>query len=44
MALLIDSFGKHLYISYIFLQNEMASDDLQPNIPIPSNSNKPRLE
>ena len=44
MALLIDSFGKHLYISYIFLQNEMALDDLQPSSPIPSNSNKPRLE
>ena len=44
MALLIDSFGKHLYISYIFLQNEMALDDLQASSPIPSNSNKSRLE
>ena len=33
-----------MYISYIFLQNELALDDLQPSSPIPSNSNKPRLE
>jgi len=33
---------KHFHISYIFLQNEMALDDLQPSSSIPNNSTQPR--
>ena len=39
MTTLVDSCGKHLYISYLFLlQNEMALEDLQPSSYVPSKS------
>ena len=44
MATSIDSCGKHLYIFYLFLKNEMALDDLQPSSHIPSKSTQSRSE